>query len=364
MQEIKKTCLFDEHVKLNARMEEFAGFDMPIVYSSIKAEHNAVRNDVGMFDVGHMGEFIVKGAEATEFVEKVFTNTITNKEDGSVTYGMMCYENGTIVDDLLVYKFNEFEFIFVVNASNVAKDYAWVVEQTDNFDVTVKNVSDDYQEIAIQGPNAEAKMLEALKLDLSGLGFFNFGNFEFQNNTMIISRTGYTGEDGFEIYADEATILKLWQILIQYNVTPCGLGSRDTLRFEAALPLYGHEISDEINPLEAGLKIFTKVDSDIDFIGKKAMMEKPLTRRVVGIELTQKSIPRQGYPVCIGEEEIGYITTGYLSISLDKPIAMAMINRPYTKTDTNIEVKIRNKKFAGFVRDKKFLKKNYKTKGA
>jgi aminomethyltransferase len=159
MQEIKKTCLFDEHVKLNARMEEFAGFDMPIVYSSIKAEHNAVRNDVGMFDVGHMGEFIVKGAEATEFVEKVFTNTITNKEDGSVTYGMMCYENGTIVDDLLVYKFNEFEFIFVVNASNVAKDYAWVVEQTDNFDVTVKNVSDDYQEIAVQGQTRKLRSL-------------------------------------------------------------------------------------------------------------------------------------------------------------------------------------------------------------
>jgi len=367
MQETKKTCLHGEHVKLNAKMEVFAGYDMPIVYQTITQEHNAVREDVGMFDVSHMGEFIVKGIEATIFVDNIFTNQITNKESGSVTYGMMCYKNGTIVDDLLVYKVNQEEYLLVVNASNIAKDYAWVVQNTDNFDVTVKNVSEDYEEIALQGPNSEIKMLEILNIDLSNLGFFHFGNFEFKNHSLLISRTGYTGEDGFEIYADSKAILELWQIFIEGFITPCGLGSRDTLRFEAALPLYGHEISDEITPLEAGLKFFTKIDTESNFIGKTALLsqkESGLTRRVVGIELEKRSIPRAGYEVYVGEECIGYITTGYLSVTLGKPIALAMVDRPHTKRETKVEVKIRNKRIPGFVRDKKFLKKKYKTKGA
>lgn len=367
MNVIKKTCLYDEHVKLHAKMEEFAGFDMPIVYDKIKNEHDAVRNSVGMFDVSHMGEFIVKGKDATAFVEHVFTNTITDKDNGSVTYGMMLYQNGTIVDDLLVYKVNELEYLFVVNASNVAKDYQWVVEQTEDFVVTVSNVSEDYSEIAVQGPLAEKKLLELLEIDLSDLKFFHFNNYEFNQHSLLISRTGYTGEDGFEIYADAYAIQELWSVFVNGGIVPCGLGSRDTLRFEANLPLYGHEISDKITPLEAGLKFFTKIDSAIDFIGKEALLkqaEAGLTRRVVGIELNKLAIPRAGYPVYKDDEEIGYITTGYLSVTLNKPIALAMINRPYTKKDTTIEVKIRNKKISGFVRDKKFLKKNYKTKGA
>ena len=367
MQKILKTCLFDEHVKLNAKMEEFAGFEMPIVYSSIKEEHLAVRNNVGMFDVSHMGEFIVRGNEATEFVDMVFTNEIVSKENGSVTYGMMCYENGTIVDDLLVYKVSSIEYLFVVNASNISKDYNWVIEQTNGYDVTVSNVSNEYSEIAIQGPNAESKVKELMSLDLSGLKFFHFSNYEYKNYSLLISRTGYTGEDGFEIYADSDAIKDLWNLFKDGDVVPCGLGARDTLRFEAALPLYGHEISDEITPLEAGLKFFTKVDSNYDFIGKTALLKQlddGLERRVVGVELTKKSIPRAGYPVYVDEKEVGYVTTGYLSISTDKPIALAMISKPYTKKDTEIQIKIRNKMFPGFVRDKKFLKKNYKTKGA
>jgi len=367
MQEIKRTCLYDEHVNLKAKMEEFAGYEMPIVYDNIKLEHKAVRKDVGMFDVSHMGEFIVSGEEAEKFVDQVFSNSIIDKENGSVTYGMMCYENGTIVDDLLIYKYNSEKFLFVVNASNIAKDYAWVVEQTNEFKVTVNNVSDDYSEIAIQGPNAQAKMLELLSLDLNALKFFNFKNFEYNSHQLLISRTGYTGEDGFEIYANDEAILELWKVFIQGSVTPCGLGSRDTLRFEAALPLYGHEISDQITPLEAGLKFFTKIDSENTFTGKQALLkqkEAGLKRRVVGIELTKLSIPRAGYKVFVGEKEVGYVTTGYLSVSLNKPIALAMINRPYTKTGTEIQIQVRNKFVPGFVRDKKFLKKNYKTKGA
>jgi len=367
MEEIKKTCLYDEHVKLNAKIEEFAGFLMPIVYTSIKDEHLAVREKVGMFDVSHMGEFVIKGNDASAFVDKVFTNSILDKENGTVTYGMMLYENGTIVDDLLVYKVNNLEYFFVVNASNIAKDYEWVVEQTEGFDVTVKNLSDDYSEIAIQGPDAEAKVKELLGIDLSNLPFFNFTNTEFKEHHLLVSRTGYTGEDGFEIYATADAILEIWQIFANDGVVPCGLGCRDTLRFEAALPLYGHEISDKITPLEAGLKIFTKIDSTSNFNGKTALLEqqeKGLTRRVVGIELTKLAIPRAEYQIFKDGEEIGFVTTGYLSISLDKPIAMAIINQRFTKKDTEIEVKIRNKMIPGFVRDKKFLKKNYKTKGA
>ncbi len=367
MENIGKTCLYNEHVKLNAKMEEFAGFLMPIVYESIKSEHNSVRENVGMFDVSHMGEFVIKGEEATKFVDYIFCNDILDKESGSVTYGMMLYENGTIVDDLLVYKVNNNEYFLVVNASNVAKDYNWVVEQTAEFDVTVKNLSDEYSEIAVQGPEAESKMKDILGIDLSDLKFFHFNNYDYMQHQLLISRTGYTGEDGFEIYADADAIVDLWKLFIENGVTPCGLGSRDTLRFEAALPLYGHEISAEITPLEAGLKFFTKINSESDFIGKDALLkqlETGITRKVIGIELTKLSIPRAGYPVYYKDEEIGYVTTGYLSVTLNKPIAMAMVKKEYSKKDTEIEVKIRNKSIPGFVRDKKFLKKNYKVKGA
>ena len=367
METLKKTCLYDKHLQLGAKMEEFAGYEMPIVYDSIKNEHLAVRNNVGMFDVSHMGEIIVKGTDSLEFVEKIFTNKVNTLEDGQVAYGMMLYENGTVVDDLLVYRLNSEYFLLVVNASNVAKDYSWIVEQSENFDVLVQNVSEDYQEIAVQGPNAENVIGMALGIDLSQLKFFYFANYEYLQHHLIISRTGYTGEDGFEIYASAEAIREIWDKLMEHDVVPCGLGSRDTLRFEAALPLYGHEISQDITPLEAGLKFFVKLDSDIDFLGKEALIKQgdDLTRRVVGIELTERSIPREGYEVYKDDQIIGYVTTGYLSISIEKPIAMAMINRPHTKKNTEVYVKVRNKMIPGFVRDKKFLEKKYnKTKGA
>ena len=366
MENFKRTCLYDEHVKLGAKIENFAGYEMPIVYSSIKAEHLSVREDVGMFDVSHMGEIIIKGKDAEAFLEKLFTNRVSTLSDGQVIYGMMLYENGTVVDDLLVYRLNSEYFFLVVNASNVRKDYNWIIENSTDFDVLIQNVSEDYQEIAVQGPKAQDKILEVLNIDLSTLEFFHFKNYEYNHHYLLISRTGYTGEDGFEIYASAEAIVEIWQKLLSSQTTPCGLGSRDTLRFEAALPLYGHEISDEITPLEAGLKYFVKIDEDLDFIGKNALREQEntLKRRVVGVELSEKSIPREGYSVYHNDEEIGYITTGYLSITLEKPIAMAMINRPYTKKNTEIKVKVRNKMVSGFVRDKKFLEKKYaKTKG-
>lgn len=367
MDNLLKTCLYDSHVKLNAKIEAFAGYLMPIVYTGIKDEHLAVRNDVGMFDVSHMGEILVKGEDATKFVEYIFTNKVDSLHDGQVAYGMMLYPNGGIVDDLLVYKLNSNYYFLVVNASNVAKDYAWIVEKSEAFNVLIQNVSDDYQEIALQGPNAEKTMKNLFNLDLSGLKFFTFANYELNNHHLLISRTGYTGEDGFEIYGDSEAIKEIWDIFLAAEVKPCGLGSRDTLRFEAALPLYGHEISAEITPLEAGLKFFVKIDTDLDFIGKEALLSQAdnLEKRVVGIELTEKSIPREGYLVYHNDVEIGHVTTGYLSISADKPLAMALLNRPYTKKDTQVFIKVRNRMVPGFVRDKKFLEKKYnKSKGA
>lgn len=367
MENLKRTCLYEKHVNLKAKMEEFAGYEMPIVYSSIKNEHQAVRTNVGMFDVSHMGEIIVKGKDALKFVETIFTNKVEVLDDGQVAYGMMLYEDGGVVDDLLVYKLNNEYFLLVVNASNVAKDYTWIVENSDSYDVLIQNVSEDYQEIAVQGPEAEKTIKEGLGIDLSNLGFFYFANFEYYNHHLLISRTGYTGEDGFEIYASDLAINEIWDKLLSLEVTPCGLGARDTLRFEAALPLYGHELSKDITPLEAGLKFFVKLDTNLDFIGKKALLaqEENLSRRIVGLELSERSIPREGYEVYKEDKLIGYVTTGYLSISLEKPIAMAMINRPFTKKNTEVYVKVRNKMIPGFIRDKKFLDKKYnKTKGA
>jgi aminomethyltransferase len=359
MENLKVTPLHEEHLKLNAKMVGFAGFHMPVSYTNIKEEHEAVRNNVGMFDVSHMGEVLIKGKDAEAFVEYIFTNHVKTLKQGQINYGMMLYENGTVVDDLLVYKKADDQFLLVVNASNIAKDYTHIVEQTEGFDVLVKNISDDYAEIAIQGPKTEVKIKEMLGINLSDLKFFNFKEYNYNDHDLLISRTGYTGEDGFEIYGDEFVIIELWNKFIEEDITPCGLGSRDTLRFEANLPLYGHEISKQITPIEAGLKYFVKIDSDFVFLGKDALVdqiENSLTRRVVGLELKQKAIPREGYKVFKDVEEIGYITTGYLSITTGKPIALAMINRPYTKRGTEVSVQIRNKMIPGFIRDKKFLK--------
>lgn len=359
MNEFKTTPLHDVHEDMGAKMVEFAGFHMPILYTTIKDEHLAVRQRVGMFDVSHMGEILIEGSEAQEFVEYLFTNHVERLEDGQINYGMMLYENGRVVDDLLVYKMNQEKFFLVVNASNVEKDYEHIMKYASNYQVVVENQSQVYAEIAVQGPQSESKIKEILGIDLNDLLFFHFRHEMFEGQSLLISRTGYTGEDGFELYGRPELIVKLWDLLSNGGVMPCGLGARDTLRFEANLPLYGHEISEDITPAEAGLKYFVKLKEDISFLGREALeqqIESDLKRRVVGLELNKKSIPRAGYKVYKDGKEIGYITTGYLSISSGKPIALAMIQRPFTKKGTEVEVEIRNKMIPGFIRDKKFLK--------
>ncbi|MDE6240482.1 MAG: glycine cleavage system aminomethyltransferase GcvT, partial [Muribaculaceae bacterium] len=262
---LKKTCLHDLHTGLGALMSPFGGFDMPIQYAGIEEEHRAVRNDCGVFDVSHMGEVAVSGPDAERFVNHIFTNDVTGMCAGKVIYGMMLHPTGGVVDDLLVYKRGENDFFLVINASNIDKDVDWIVSHAEGYDIKIDHQSDRWAELAVQGPNSEKVMLDVLGLDGSDLGFYTFKTI----GDVIVSRTGYTGEDGFEIYADAETIREYWQKLIDAGVQPCGLGCRDTLRFEAGLLLYGDELADDITPIEAGLGIFVKLDKP-EFIGRDA----------------------------------------------------------------------------------------------
>ena len=360
-----KTCLYDKHVALGAQMSPFGGFIMPIQYTNITDEHNAVRHRAGMFDVSHMGEISVCGLDAEKFVNHIFSNNVAGLEDGKILYGMMLYPNGCTVDDLLVYKeFVPNRYLLVVNASNIAKDYEWLCAQTEGFDVKVVNESDNWGQIALQGPEAERYAVETLGLaQAADLAFYTYYDTECKGARMIVSRTGYTGEDGFEIYASHEVINEMWDTLLAAGVVPCGLGCRDTLRFEAGLPLYGHELSDDITPLEAGLGMFAKVKDKEEFIGRDALVaqkEAGLTRKSVGIELQDKAIPRAGYPVEVDGVQVGVVTTGYRSISTDCSVCVAMVDKAYTELGTRVEIRIRKKVFPGIVTKRRFYETNYK----
>lgn len=357
-----KTCLHDRHIGLGALMSPFGGFDMPIQYKGITEEHNAVRHEVGVFDVSHMGEVRVKGPEACKFVNHIFVNDVTGAPDGQIFYGMMCYENGGTVDDLLVYKVNDEEYFLVINASNIAKDVEWILKNAENFNVEIVDQSPYYGEVAIQGPKAEETVENVLGIPVKDIAFYNFKTFHIDGEDVIVSRTGYTGEDGFEVYGSHDFTRKVWDKLMEAGVQPCGLGCRDTLRFEVGLPLYGDELSDTITPIEASLSMFVKLDKP-EFIGKEALAKQKaegVKRRIVGIELEGNAIPRHGYPVEVNGEQVGEITTGYRSISTGKSVAMAMINKPYDKLGTAVEVRIRKKTFPGVVVKKRFYDKSYK----
>lgn len=360
--QIKKTCLHDRHVSLGAQMSPFAGFDMPIQYVGITEEHNAVRKHVGVFDVSHMGEVRVKGQDAEKLVNHIFVGDVTGAPDGQIFYGMMCYENGGTVDDLLVYKVNDHEFFLVINASNIAKDVKWILQNAEGFDVEIEDQSEYYGEVAVQGPEAEESVEQILGIKVKDIPFYNFKTIPVNGEDIIVSRTGYTGEDGFEIYGSHDFIRNVWDKLMKGGVQPCGLGCRDTLRFEVGLPLYGDELTDTISPIEASLSMFVKLDKP-EFIGKAALAkqkEEGVKRRIVGLELEGNAIPRHGYPVEINGEQVGEITTGYRSISTGKSVAMAMINKPYDKLGTEVEVRIRKKTFPAKVVKKRFYDKNYK----
>ena len=357
--ENKKTCLYDKHVALGALISPFGGFDMPIQYTNIVDEHQAVRQACGVFDVSHMGEVLISGPDAERYVNHIFTNDVRQMPDGKILYGMMCYENGGVVDDLLVYKMASDCFFLVINASNIDKDWAWIQEQAKGYQVTLNHQSDQYGELAVQGPQAEAVMEEVLGIACKELTFYTFKTI----GKVIVSRTGYTGEDGFEIYADAAYINECWDKLITSGrCKPCGLGCRDTLRFEVGLPLYGDELSQDITPIMAGLGIFVKLDKD-EFIGKEALAKQKAEgapKKLVGIELADKAIPRHGYAVLKDGQQVGEVTTGYHTISTDKSVCMALVDANCATLGTEVEIQIRKKTFPGIVCKKRFYDKHYK----
>ena len=356
---IKRTCLHDKHVALGALMSPFGGFDMPIQYAGITPEHMAVREKAGVFDVSHMGEVTVTGKDAERYVQHIFTNDVAGAPVGKIYYGMMCYEDGGTVDDLLVYKMGEGDFFLVINAANIDKDWAWMQAQAKGFDIDLQNRSDYYGQIAVQGPESERVVESVLGLKCSELTFYTVKTI----GDIIISRTGYTGEDGFEIYAGHEYIRQAWDRLIEAGVQPCGLGCRDTLRFEVGLPLYGDELSAEITPVMAGLSMFVTLDKP-EFIGKEALAKQKAegpAKKIVDIELADKAIPRHGYAVLNMEgTPIGEVTTGYHTLSTDKSVCMALIDVAYAKLDTEVQIQIRKKVFPGKVVKKQFYNKSYK----
>ena len=357
----KRTCLYDKHVALGALISPFGGFDMPIQYTNIVDEHQAVRQACGVFDVSHMGEVLISGKDAERYVNHIFTNDVTKAANGQILYGMMCYEHGGVVDDLLVYKIAVDRYFLVINASNIDKDWAWIQQQAEGYDVSLEHQSEQYGELAIQGPQAETVMEEVLGIACKELTFYTFKTL---GNGRLVSRTGYTGEDGFELYANADYIRECWdKLLASGRCKPCGLGCRDTLRFEVGLPLYGDELSEEITPVMAGLSIFVKLDKE-EFIGKEALAKQKAdgpAKKLVGIELYDKAIPRHGYAVLnMDGETVGEVTTGYHAISVDKSVCIALVDAQYAKLDTELQIQIRKKVFPGKVVKKQFYNKNYK----
>src|SRR3989344_6598129 len=343
MSDLKRTPLYDIHESLEAKLVPFGGWEMPVQYTGIIDEHNAVRNAVGLFDVSHMGEVYATGEKAFPFVQNLITNDVSKISDGQILYSPMCYEHGGIVDDLLVYKFSEDKFLIVVNASNIEKDFQWMQQHSEG--ANVQNHSVDIAEVALQGPKAEATLQKSTESDLSRLKPFHFIDTDIAGINCLVSRTGYTGEDGFEIYFQAIQAEKIWNAVMEagkeFGIKPCGLGARDSLRLESGLMLYGNDITQDVTPLEAPLKWTVKMEKE-NFIGKKALLEKPIKRKLVGFELLERAVPRHGNEVYIGGEKFDYVTSGIFSPTLQKPVGFAFVPVDLPLGD-GIEVKIRDR---------------------
>lgn len=360
MENLKRTALSDEYQKYGGKTVDFAGWFMPVEFEGILKEHEAVRNNVGLFDVSHMGEITVKGKDALAFVNYLITNDLEKIVDNQVLYTYLCREDGGVVDDILVYRFGTEDILLVVNASNTDKDFEWVKKNKGDFDVEIENISEETAQIALQGPNAETLLQVHTETDLSEIGFF-FAKRDVMIDGIkcMISRTGYTGEDGFEIYLSNDDVVELYTNLIEDGALPIGLGARDTLRFEANLPLYGNELSDDWTPVEAGYGFFVKVDKE-NFIGKEVLAKQKaegVTRKIVGFTMSDKKIPRHGYKVFKEDKEVGFVTTGYKSPTLNEIIGLAMVDVEYAKIGTEIDIEVRNKMSKATVRNRKFLVK-------
>ena len=347
---MKNTSLYQIHLDLGAKMVPFAGFNMPVSYSGIKAEHQAVREALGMFDVSHMGEFLVKGEHALDFLQYVTSNDVAKLEDGKVQYSCMPNGQGGIVDDLLVYRINAEKYLLVVNASNMEKDWNWLQKQN-KWGVQMEDLSDNLSLLAVQGPKAVAALQSLTAIDLQTISYYTFQIAEFAGvQDVIISATGYTGAGGFELYVPNADAPKVWEAVMQagasFGILPCGLGCRDTLRLEMGFCLYGNDIDDTTSPLEAGLGWITKFTKDfIDADKLQAQKETGVQKKLVGFEMQERGIPRQHYSLHNeAGEVIGEVTSGSESPSTGKLIGMGYVQAAHSKSGTTIWVDIRGKK--------------------
>ncbi len=345
---LKRTALFPLHRKYNARMVDFGGWELPIQYDSILKEHHMVRKKAGLFDVSHMGEIEVRGEKAEAFLQYLLSNDIHKIAPGQVQYNIMCYPDGGTVDDLLVYKYNPERYLLVVNAANTDKDFVWIRENAFS-GVEIVNLSDDYAQLAIQGPWAEQILQQLTDVDLVDIKYYHFlDDVMVAGKKVLISRTGYTGEDGFEIYLPPKVAPHLFEAILEAggdNITPIGLGARDSLRFEAKLPLYGQELGPDISPLEARLGFFVKFDCG-DFIGREALLrqkENQPPRVQAELVMLERGIPRSHYPVYQEGKVIGELSSGGLAPSLEKNLALALVDREYYQPGAEVEVMIRNK---------------------
>lgn len=366
MAQLKRTALFPLYGKFGAKTIDFGGWDLPVQFSGIQKEHEAVRTRAGLFDVSHMGEFYVSGSGALEFLQYLLTNDVAAMEEGQALYTLMCYPDGGVVDDLLVYKLADEDYMLVVNAANIDKDFEWLHKHAEHDTVHVRNVSDEMGLLALQGPAAARIIGRLADAPVAGLG-----NFRFLTNVRIggveaavVSRTGYTGEDGFEMYAANEVLPALWEQLLeageQDGLLAAGLGARDTLRFEARLPLYGQELSAAISPLEAGLGFFVKLGKG-EFIGREALAEQKAAgpqRKLVGIEMIERGIPRSAYPVLSeAGEQIGEVTSGTQSPTLKTNVGLALVDAAYAALGTELWVDIRGKRVKAQVAKTPFYKR-------
>lgn len=349
---MKKTPLNQLHHQAGARMVEFGGWEMPVQYSGVIAEHIAVRTAAGLFDVSHMGEIEVTGSQAFDFLQYATINDLSNLVDGQVQYTALCYESGGVVDDLTLYRFAVDRYLLCVNASNSDKDFAWLEELLENSqydDLELVNRSVEYAQLALQGPCAAEILARLTVADLSDLSFYHFIDAQVAGMQMVISRTGYTGEDGFELYCAAADAVSLWQQLMaageSSGLLPIGLGARDTLRLEKGYALYGHELSAEILPLEARLAWITKLKKG-NFVGREALLKaknEGLTRQLIALKLTSSGVPREGYRVLCEGKEVGYVTSGTMSPSLKQGIALALVSTDIADGEKTLEIEIRKR---------------------
>ena len=351
-----KTALYDIHVELGAKIVPFAGYEMPVTYpNGIQAEHQAVRNSAGMFDVSHMGEFWITGDGALDFLQHVTINDVSKLEVGNAQYSAMCYEDGGIVDDLILYRKPDGYFM-VINASNIDKDLEWLTKHKPE-NVNIENHSEQYSLVALQGPKSREILSQFTDADLN-LKFYSYVDATICGHSVMLSRTGYTGELGFEIYAFNQAIVDIWKAFQNAGVIPCGLASRDILRMEMKYCLYGNDIDQTTNPIEAGLSWITDLSKN-NFIGKSVLLstkENKPNRRLVTFALNERGIPRHDYRIQTDGVDVGFVTSGTQSMSLSKGIGMAYINKGFTKVGNAIDVMIRNKSVSATIVKPPFVK--------